>query len=496
MDQFTNETNHRGKYPVSRSVYRNLFLYMMFFGLFVGLLFPPFARIVLNTDKALSLPFFLMCVTAGLLVGLVNFLIFRLIVSRELERVRQGMSKILEAVVAAEHVGTGCEEDCILEITSADIIGDITLAFNSMTRAIARRLQLEFTSREIYTNLTISVDLEEVSETILSSLSGVIQANGGVLYGGTEGKMNLLADFGVDRANCLERISEESGPVKHVLESGKIITISPEKDGLDWIEQSTPLGSFKPRSVLMIPLKAKQRAVGLVALASNIVEPSEEQIDVLEALRSYSAPYLDNAMLHRKVTDLAAIDDLTKVLNRRFGLNRLREEFSRSVRHGLPVSVLMIDVDHFKKFNDTFGHDAGDVVLQMVAETINSQMRAGDMVCRYGGEEFMVLGTGTGMNDGAVFAERIRRAIETTEVPWEGKKLSVTISVGLATWPIISASVSEEMVTAADKALYGAKDFGRNQVAVNQGDKIVPVAMLELPETPKEKVKKTDRERK
>lgn len=246
------------------------------------------------------------------------------------------------------------------------------------------------------------------------------------------------------------------------------------------MSQSTPLGKFKPKSVILVPLRAKQRTVGIVALASNTGKPTDGQFESIEAIRSYGAPYLDNAILHQRIKNLAALDDLTMILNRRFGLRRLREEFSRGVRHGVPVSVLMLDVDHFKDFNDTYGHDAGDAVLKMVASRIEGSIRAGDMICRYGGEEFMAVAPGTGMNDAATFADRIRRMIETSELIWGEQRLSVTVSIGVATWPIARASVSDELISSADRALYAAKDFGRNQVAVLRGDEIVPMSALDM----------------
>ena len=157
---------------------------------------------------------------------------------------------------------------------------------------------------------------------------------------------------------------------------------------------------------MLIPLLAKQRPVGLVILACASRKTSEKQMKMLETLRTIAAPNLDNSMLHKKITELAAIDDLTMILNRRFGVKRLREEFSRSARHGSPLSVVMIDIDHFKNFNDTFGHNAGDAVLKIVAKVLSANLRAEDMVCRYGGEEFLMLLAGAGLNDSAIIAER------------------------------------------------------------------------------------------
>ncbi len=476
-------TNNRISTPdptPRRSVFRNLLLSMIAFGIVVGLIFPPFARLVLDSDRALSTTFFVMCVMAGFLVGLVNYQLFTTVVSRELNRLVNGMQNVLEGVAKAENNGSGCGEECLLEVSSNDAIGHIERSFNDMTIAIERRLTLDKMSQQLHTRISASVELEDVSRTILSLLAEMVEAKAGVLYGDTGGEFELLADFGVDFTDEVPRsISKELGPIGHAINTGEILVLSPDEDGLTWIKQSTPLGIFIPRRVLVVPLMENQRAVGLVITACKSETMSEDKHQIVENLRTQGAPYLQNAMLHRKIRDLAALDDLTLILNRRFGLRRLQEEFSRSVRHGVPVSVLMIDVDHFKTFNDTFGHDAGDLVLKKIANTLESNLRSGDVICRYGGEEFLVVAPGTGLSDAANLADRMRRIIETNRVNWGQQSLAVTVSIGLATWPIERASISEELVTAADKALYAAKESGRNRIAISRNDEIISASELE-----------------
>ena len=102
------------------------------------------------------------------------------------------------------------------------------------------------------------------------------------------------------------------------------------------------------------------------------------------------------------------------------------------------------------------------------------------MLCRYGGEEFLILATGTGLHDGAKLAERLRRILETTHVRWGPQDLSISVSIGLATWPMARVSTSEELVSSADKALYVAKEWGRNQVVAHRGDKMLPASSLDM----------------
>ena len=463
-----------------RSVLRNLLISMLGFGLVVGIIFPPFARIVLKTEAAYSPLFISMCVIAGLIVGIANFLLFKFVVSRELSAIQTGMNHINKNIAEIEVMNSNCLEECTLEVSSADIIGDISQSFNDMAFEIFKRLELEGETRQLSTDLMHSVELDEVAKTILLQIAQVVDAKAALLYGGTFEELRLHAQFGVDSTTVKKVIlPEEFGPVERTLHTGKLAQYA-QTEGWEWVSQSTPLGNFIPGSIILIPLMAKKKPVGLIVLASSELTLSKKQAKSIQALRSFAAPYLDNSILHKRISDLAAIDELTGILNRRFGMRRLKEEFSRSARHGAPISAVMMDIDHFKAFNDSFGHNVGDAVLKMVADTIQENLRMEDMVCRYGGEEFLVGLSGAGMNDSALIIERIRRAIETNHILWGEKHISVTISCGIATYPVVRASICEELITAADQSLYAAKDFGRNQVAVNNGAEILRFSELKI----------------
>lgn len=469
----------RDSVPLTRSVLKELLFVMLAFGTIVGLLFPPFARFALQTDEAITYTFFAMCVGAGLVLGAANFVLFRIVVSRELARVVEGMRRINEAVEVAADTGEACREGCKIPVNSNDLVGQVALSFNSMTDAIARRITTESTTRRLLAELSTSVELDLVAREILEALADVCGAKAGILYGDTGNKLELLSVFGFDRGDALpERIDASQGLALHALSTGKVTCASPARDGLEWFQLSTPLGAFRPESVVLAPLMAEQRNVGLVALACRSDQPSEEQAILIDAIRTQAAPYLQTAILHLKLQDLAALDDLTRVLNRRFGMRRLAEEFSRSVRHGVPLSVIMLDIDNFKSFNDTFGHDAGDAVLASVASTLERGVRSGDIVCRYGGEELMVVAPGMGVHDAGAAAEKLRRHIETTPITWRGQSLHVTASLGAASWPVVRASTPDEIVTCADQALYHAKESGRDRVSVHRGDEIVPAALI------------------
>lgn len=166
----------------------------------------------------------------------------------------------------------------------------------------------------------------------------------------------------------------------------------------------------------------------------------------------------------RELERLATIDELTGLYNRRYFFQRFQEELDRAHRYGSQASLLLLDLDHFKKVNDNHGHRAGDAVLSGVADVIRASLRSSDLAGRYGGEELSILALGTNLQQGTAFADRLRASIEV--YPFAiggGQALNVTCSIGVAAVSANCASV-EEAFLRADQALYQAKKLGRNHV--------------------------------
>jgi diguanylate cyclase (GGDEF)-like protein len=177
-------------------------------------------------------------------------------------------------------------------------------------------------------------------------------------------------------------------------------------------------------------------------------------------------------------------DPLTGLYNRRHMEEALGRELARAARGRLPLSVIMLDLDHFKRFNDTAGHPAGDVLLKQTATVIEARTRKEDVACRYGGEEFVLILPGMPFDVARRRADELRRAVGEASVEYGGQSLgSVTISVGLACYPQHGIT-GDELLSAADKALYCAKERGRNQVAVYEDSMMVPHPVGEIPAKP------------
>ena len=180
--------------------------------------------------------------------------------------------------------------------------------------------------------------------------------------------------------------------------------------------------------------------------------------------------YHDNLdeIFQKQMYESALRDGLTKAFNKKYFTDRLESELTFALRHQSPLVLVMFDIDHFKKVNDTHGHQAGDLVLSELSTLLTSALRAEDVFARYGGEEFAVICRGTDLTQAQVVGERIRKAVETHRFTFEGTHIPVTISIGIAGMPDPAVKDATDLVARADKALYQSKHGGRNRVTIHQ----------------------------
>jgi diguanylate cyclase (GGDEF)-like protein len=227
--------------------------------------------------------------------------------------------------------------------------------------------------------------------------------------------------------------------------------------------------------VVAVPLLKGMRLIGVleIALQPGMSRLDADTIDVLTATAGHAATAIDAALLYALSESLTRSDPLTGLANRRQLDTDLELEVERSGRYHRPMSFLMIDIDHFKSVNDSFGHALGDTVLREVAGVLRDHMRAGDTAYRYGGEEFAVLARETDAAGGCAVAERLRRAIQERYAATADGDLTLTISVGVAAISPDAESAAD-LVSAADGALYAAKRAGRNRVVMATPDAAVP----------------------
>jgi len=226
------------------------------------------------------------------------------------------------------------------------------------------------------------------------------------------------------------------------------------------------------RSLIILPLvDDEQRCRGLFSIENDQPDtfvPAMEQ--VLKTLAENASVALIRSVLYQRMEHLATTDGLTGLNNHRHFQELLAREIERSRRYRRPLALLIMDIDHFKSFNDTYGHPVGDLVLKEIATCIKNAIRLNDIPARYGGEEFVVIIPESTAQGALKTAERIRASIEQHTVVSLGRELKVTISIGCSAFPE-NAPTQQALIDTADKALYSAKEHGRNRVIFYQNAK-------------------------
>jgi two-component system cell cycle response regulator len=254
---------------------------------------------------------------------------------------------------------------------------------------------------------------------------------------------------GLEMCRTLRR-SEQAGRIYVVMMTGN--------DGSQDLVTALENGAddFLPKPINRAVLLARLRAAERVVRLQENAERDREQVRRIAA---------DLAVANRKLNHLVRHDALTGMPNRRHAMERLAAEWQRAVRGGTPLLCMMVDIDHFKRVNDTWGHDAGDVVLRETAAVMKAALRQSDDLCRFGGEEFLAICPGADIETAHVLGDRLRAAVARHRVSAGSFHGSVTVSVGAAGYTPGMASV-DELLKLADEALYAAKDAGRDRVCI------------------------------
>lgn len=262
------------------------------------------------------------------------------------------------------------------------------------------------------------------------------------------------------------RVAAKKGDVfdKWVLKNRKPLIV--EDVATDFRFSTDSHGDLKKvfRSLIASPLVSGDKIIGILRM-DNAREflYSQDDLRLLDIVADLGAVSIENAMLYAKTQELAIKDSLTGLAVRRYFLERLQAEVKRTAIKKGRLSLLMLDIDHFKEYNDQFGHAAGDIVLKHITHTMISMVREGDIVARYGGEEIVIMLCGRGKNEAAAEAEAIRSAIKNNPVTLRRHTANVTVSIGVSAYPE-DAAPAEALIRIADERLYKAKAQGRDRV--------------------------------
>jgi diguanylate cyclase (GGDEF)-like protein len=342
--------------------------------------------------------------------------------------------------------------------------------YQSVKVAADRRLVLHKVSQAI---VAAKVNAEAIYKAIHQAAEQLMPTEAFVICMADPSHESVEAVYLTDRGGRAKKqvFPAGNGMSGYVIAKGKSLMIhdlleeeqKARTDGLEFIRFGSP---DVIRSILAVPMRLGGEVIGSISTQSY--QPNaydEEDLTLLEMLASYAAIALENSRLFKKIQHLAITDSLTNIYNRRHLFELGQREFNRARRFKRPLSLIFIDIDHFKEVNDRFGHGAGDQVLTLITRTIQEHIRDIDVIGRYGGEEFLLFIPEVDLETSRLIAERIRSSVELALSKSHFSKPPVTISLGVASLTDDLPSLSA-LVARADAAMYDAKRDGRNRVAV------------------------------
>ena len=363
--------------------------------------------------------------------------------------------------------------------------GLIPLAGLTVSRDMSKRKQAESRLQEVNEQQQTWIDeLEQRTHeiTLLSEMSEVLQAcltveeaYNAVFY--------LLPPLFPDLPGSIYTISASKNIVESVAHWGNLPTSEKvfelddcwalRRGQIHFVENTDNPGllckhlhEVKPREYCCVPMMAQGEALGILYLASSGGQITEIKRKLVVTVAEQISLALANLKLREQLKSQSIQDPLTGLFNRRYLETTLDRELQRARRNQQPLSIIMLDVDHFKRFNDTFGHEAGDAVLRELGQLLQASIRGSDFACRYGGEELTLVMPGASLEVTVARAEQLRQGVKQLQIKYQGQPLGkVSLSLGVASFPEHGTS-AESVMRAADGALYKAKNLGRDRVEV------------------------------
>lgn len=364
--------------------------------------------------------------------------------------------------------------------TKSELLERMVKALGKIEELSEKNLTLEREKRllqekveELYTFWTMSralsgiLDLDELFKLALHLIGRSLKVDQYSLMLLEEDRLVVKAAFGIPEElvrDFILRVGEGiSGLVAQRGEPILVQDLSKEPRFLEYQWWTKRTGSF-----LSVPLLVKKREVigVLSAHKPELHAFTEEDLEVFSAVAAQIAIAIENAQLYQRTRELSSLDDLTHLFNRRHLFDQLEKEVQRAKRYGRLFSVVILDIDDFKRYNDTYGHLRGDEVLREIARLIKANIRRADIAARYGGEEFVILLPEIPKSGAIIVAEKIRSAIE--KHPFPGRETQpggkLTITLGVSSFPQ-DAEEGHRLLELADRALYVGKAQGGNRVS-------------------------------
>ena len=356
----------------------------------------------------------------------------------------------------------------ILEGLSAKLLYNLVEERKKREEEISRSLQEQQMLYDIGLMLTSSEEVEEMLETIIKYAMKLTGSPAGsiALYNEPMGQMEMVSSLGFSRSfsRHTKWKIHKGGITDHILNEEKTVAIS---DISEIMKMESPvIQSEGIQSILATPLIAERKTIGILYVDDfETRDYSKKDKSIIALLATQAAAAIEKLQMLERTKKLAITDELTSLYNHRQFVNMMGEEMKRAKRYKRSLSVILIDIDHFKHYNDTNGHLKGNDVLREAASTMAEAVRSIDILARYGGEEFAVILPEANRKVAHQCAERIRESVEEKKFCNEESQPlgKLTVSIGHATFPD-HAKTEKSLINKADIALYRAKDEGRNRV--------------------------------
>lgn len=450
---------------LTKSILLDQFIWMMITGLLAGAAFPVFIVLLgVPAEKVMTPLFFAASIMAGIAMGLLNFGLVHFVTRPTLKELSEKMDTVRKRLDeqmtsdASKKMDTCLEaHDCVVHIQSQDELGRVAGSFNKLVQTLRESFEIQHSYQRFSAAVNSTLELKALGEQVMAILRDYQVAHGMaiIVHDNQEDTLKAVYASGIHHPEWLVNKVQ----VIDAVEKGRSESIELPLD----VEVDAVLAKVQPRFVDILPIEFEGIRIGALVLARLQPLEKKQQI-ILSLLQKGLGLAIRNALTHQEIQRIAVLDGLTGIYNRRFGMQRLHEEFGRAQRSETPLALIMLDIDHFKSINDTYGHQVGDRAIKLVVKLAKTVLREGDILVRYGGEEFMIVLPGAAVADALEVAERLRHKVSDTLLQHGDQQIHLTVSLGVSGYPELDVSDEAQLIALADQALYKAKETGRNRV--------------------------------